>query len=88
VEVMKIVKGERPDPTAPLGKIKWQYSQDQAGDPPATSRRFIPAHKENRHERGRTKEFAPARETKEAPCYEEVHGGEEIKAGGSGKIED
>jgi hypothetical protein len=55
---------------------------------PQTTRRFIPAHKENKHEAGRTKKLAEAQETKEAPCYEEVHSGEEIKGGGSVKIED
>jgi hypothetical protein len=54
---------------------------------PQTTRRFIPAHKENKHEAGRTKKFAPAQETKEAPCNEEVHGGEEVKGRGSVKIE-
>src|SRR5215831_4926419 len=53
-----------------------------------TIRRFSPAHKENRHEAGRTKKLASAQETKEAPCNEEVHGGEEIKGVGSVKIED
>jgi hypothetical protein len=53
----------------------------------ATTRRLIPAHKENEHEAGRTKKFVQAQETKEAPCYEEVHSGEEIKGGGSVKIE-
>jgi len=46
---------------------------------PQTTRRLIPAHKENKHEAGRTKKLASAQETKEAPCNEEVHGGEEIK---------
>jgi hypothetical protein len=55
---------------------------------PLTTRRFIPAHKENKHETGRTKKLASAQETKEAPCYEEVHSGEEIKGSGSVKIED
>ena len=54
----------------------------------ATTRRLIPAHKENEHEAGRTKKFVQAQETKEAPCYEEVHSGEEIKGGGSVKIEE
>jgi hypothetical protein len=53
----------------------------------ATTRRFIPAHKENKHEAGRTKKLADAQETKEAPCYEDVHSGEEIKRGSSVKIE-
>jgi hypothetical protein len=53
---------------------------------PQTTRRFIPAHKENKHEAGRTKKLAQAQETKEAPCYEEVHGGEEIKGGGSSML--
>jgi hypothetical protein len=44
-----------------------------------TIRRFSPAHKENKHEAGRTKKLASAQETKKAPCNEEVHGGEEIK---------
>jgi hypothetical protein len=43
-------------------------------------------HKENKHEAGRTKKLAQAQETKEAPCYEEVHGGEEIKGGGSSML--
>jgi len=55
---------------------------------PQTTRRFIPAYKENKHEAGRTKKFAEAQETKEAPCFEKVHSGEEIKGGGSVKIED
>jgi hypothetical protein len=55
---------------------------------PQITRRFIPAHKENEHEAGCTKKFAQAQETKEAPCYEEVRGGEEIKGGGSVKIQD
>jgi hypothetical protein len=41
----------------------------------------MPEHKENNHEAGRTKKFAQAQETKEAPCYEEVHGGQEIQRG-------
>jgi hypothetical protein len=45
----------------------------------------IPAHKENKHEAGCAKKFAPAQETKEAPGVEKVHGGEEIKGGGSVK---
>jgi hypothetical protein len=49
---------------------------------------LIPAHKENKHEAGRTKESAEAQETKKAPCYEEVHNGEEIQGGGSVKIEE
>jgi len=32
--------------------------------------------------------LAQAQETKEAPCYEEIHGGEEINGGGNVKIED
>ena len=56
--------------------------------PSANNSRFIPAHKENKHEAGRTKKLAEAQETKEAPCYEEIHNGEEIKRGGSVKIED
>jgi hypothetical protein len=44
-----------------------------------TIRRFSPAHKENKHEAGRTKKLASAQETKKAPCNEEVYGGEEIK---------
>jgi hypothetical protein len=55
---------------------------------PLTTRRFIPARKENKHETGRTKKLASAQETKEAPCYEEVYSGEEIKGSGSVKIED
>jgi hypothetical protein len=53
-----------------------------------TTSRFIPAYKENKHEAGRTKKFLQAQETKEAPCYEEVHSGEEIKESSSVKIED
>ena len=52
-----------------------------AGDPASK-------HKENKHETGCTKKLASAQETKEAPCYEEVHSGEEIKGGGSVKIKD
>jgi hypothetical protein len=55
---------------------------------PQTTCRFIPAHKENKHERRCTKKSAAAQETKEAPCNEEVHGGEEIKGAGSVKIEE
>jgi len=55
---------------------------------PQSTRRFIPAHKENKDEAGRTKKLAEAQETKEAPFYEEVHSGEEIKGGGSVKIDD
>jgi hypothetical protein len=44
-----------------------------------TIRRFSPAHRENKHEAGRTKKLASAQETKKTPCNEEVHGGEEIK---------
>jgi hypothetical protein len=54
---------------------------------PQTTRWFIPAQKENKHEAGRTKKLASAQETKEAPRYEEVRSGEEIKGGGSVKIE-
>ncbi len=43
---------------------------------PQMTRRFIPAHKENKHEARCTKKFAQAQETKEAPCYEE---NEELK---------
>jgi hypothetical protein len=43
------------------------------------TRRFIPAPKENNHEAGRTKKLPEAQESKEAPYYEEVHRGEEIK---------
>jgi hypothetical protein len=39
----------------------------------------MPAHKENNHEAGRTKKFPEAQESKEAPCYEEVHCGEKIE---------
>jgi len=53
-----------------------------------TIRRFSPAHKENKYEAGRTKKLASAQETEEAPCNEEIHGGEEIKGVGSVKIED
>jgi hypothetical protein len=55
---------------------------------PQTTRRFVPVHKENKHETGRTKKFAQAQETKEAPCFEKVQSGEEIKRGGSVTIED
>jgi hypothetical protein len=44
--------------------------------------------KENNHEAGCTKKFAEAQETKEAPCFEKVYSGEEIKRSGSVKIED
>jgi hypothetical protein len=53
---------------------------------PQTNRRFIPAHKENNHEAGRTKKFAQAQAKREAPCYEEVRSEEEIKGGRSVKI--
>jgi len=46
---------------------------------------FIPAHKENNHERGRTKKFPSTQKTKEAPCFEKVHGGEKIKSRDSSK---
>ena len=52
-----------------------------------TTRRLIPAHKENNHEAGRTKKFQEAQESKEAPGYEEIHSGEEIKERGRVKIE-
>jgi len=55
---------------------------------PQTTRRVIPAHKENKDEAGCTKKFAQAQETKEAPCFEKVHSGEEIKGDGGMKIED
>jgi hypothetical protein len=45
----------------------------------ANNRRFIPVHKENKHEAGCTKKFAEAQETKAAPCFEKVRSGEEIK---------
>jgi hypothetical protein len=44
--------------------------------------------KENKHEAGRTKKFAQAQKTKEAPCLEKVRSGEEIKGSGSVTIED
>jgi hypothetical protein len=53
---------------------------------PQTTRRFIPALKENKHEAGRTKKLAETQKKYEAPCYEEGHSGEEIKRGGSVKI--
>jgi hypothetical protein len=53
-----------------------------------TIRRFSPAHKENKHEAGRTKKLASSQEAKEAPRNEEIYGGEEIKGVGSVKIED
>jgi hypothetical protein len=55
---------------------------------PQTTHRLIPAHKEIKHEAGCTKKFAQAQETKEAPCFEKVHSGEEIKRDGRVKIED
>jgi hypothetical protein len=55
---------------------------------PQTTRRLIPAHKENKHEAGRTKKFAQAQATKEAPGFEKVHSGEEIKGDGGVKMED
>lgn len=54
---------------------------------PQTTRRFIPVHKENKHEAGCTKKFAEAQETKAAPCFEKVRSGEEIKRNSSVKIE-
>jgi hypothetical protein len=45
---------------------------------------FMPAHKENKHEAGRAKKHAEAQVSKEAPCYKEVHSGEEIKRGARG----
>jgi hypothetical protein len=53
--------------------------------PSQTSPRLSPAHKENKHEAGRTKKLPEAQESKEAPCYEEVHSGEEINRGESVK---
>jgi hypothetical protein len=55
---------------------------------PQITRQFIPAHKENKHEARRTKKLAQAQETKEAPCYEEVHREKKSKGGDSVKIED
>jgi hypothetical protein len=55
-----------------------------ANNPPV----YPGAQQGNKHEAGRTKKLAQAQETKEAPCYEEVHSGEEIKGGGSVKSED
>jgi hypothetical protein len=55
--------------------------------PSANNPPVDPAHKENKHGAGRTKKLAQAQETKEVPCYEGVHSGEEIKGGGSVKIE-
>jgi len=54
---------------------------------PRITRRFIPAYKENKREAGCTKELPQAQETKETPCYEKVHSGEEVKGGGAVKIE-
>jgi hypothetical protein len=42
--------------------------------------------KENNYEGRCTKKFAQTQETKEAPCFEKVHGGEEVKRNGSVKI--
>jgi len=39
----------------------------------------MPAYKEKKPEAGRTKKYLQAQETKEAPCYEEVPNGEELK---------
>jgi hypothetical protein len=64
----------------------WLTLISRAGLPSANNRPVFPAHKENKHEAGRTKKLAPAQETKEAPCYEEVYSGKEIKGGGSVKI--
>jgi hypothetical protein len=49
--------------------------------PSANNPPVYPAHKENKYEAGRTKKLAQTQETKETPCYEEVHSGEEIKGG-------
>jgi hypothetical protein len=49
---------------------------------PQTTRRFVPVHKENNHETGRTKKFVQTQKTKETPCFEKVQGGKEIKGGG------
>jgi hypothetical protein len=66
----------------------WVANPSRAELPSANTCRFTPAHKENKHETGRTKKLASTQETKETPCYEEVHSGEEIKEGGNVKIED
>jgi hypothetical protein len=44
------------------------------------TRGFIPGKRRNKHETGRTKKFAEAQASKEAPCYEEIPSGEEIKS--------
>ena len=49
---------------------------------------MLRAHKENKHERGRTKNLPEAQLTKEAPCYEEVCSGKETdspRKAGNGK---
>jgi hypothetical protein len=67
-------------PRAPIGGSCAALSCGRvAAVPHATNRRLIPAHKENPHEAGRTKKFQEAQVSKEAPGYEEVHGGKEIK---------
>lgn len=43
----------------------------------------IAAHEGNEHETGRTEKFAQESAAKKTDCDEEVHGGEEGKAGGS-----
>jgi hypothetical protein len=66
----------------------WMAKPSPCGTPiPQTTRRFIPAHKESKHERRCTKKSAEAQETKEAPCNEKVHSGEEIQGAGSVKID-
>jgi len=49
---------------------------------PQTSRRSRSAHKENKHETGRTKKLPEVQETKDTPGYEEVPGGKEIDSPG------
>jgi hypothetical protein len=71
-----------------MTQVRRGVANQPSGTSPQTNRGFIPAHKENKDEAGRTKKLAQAQETKEAPCYEEVRSGEEIKGGGSVKIED
>ena len=66
----------------------WVTNPQPCDSRPQSTRRFIPAHKENKHEAGRTKKFLQAQATKEAPYYEEIPSGEEIKGDGSVKIED
>jgi hypothetical protein len=69
---------ELADSHATQARRQW-LALRRASLPSANNRRFIPTHKENKHEAGRTKKFTEAQESKAAPYYEKVPSGEEIK---------